>query len=84
MAEQGWRSFRNSRLLELAEEEFDVLVTADQGFEHEQNLERYSIGVVVLIARSNRLVDYEPLAAALRRAVDEVRAGQLRKVASSK
>lgn len=82
VTERGWQSFRNSMLLELAQESFDVLVTADQGFEHEQNLESFSIGVVILVARSNRLVDYEPLAPALRLAVDEVPAGQLRKVAA--
>ena len=83
VAEQGWRSSKNSALLELAQVAFDVFITADQGFEHEQNLEQIQIGVVILVARSNRLVDYEPLAPRLIAAVEEVRAGDARKVAAA-
>ncbi len=83
VADQGWRSFKNSRLLELAQGTFEVFVTADQGFEHEQNLEQFDIGVVILIARSNRLVDYEPLAVHLGVAVEEVRRGEARKVVAA-
>jgi predicted nuclease of predicted toxin-antitoxin system len=75
VAEQGWRSLRNSTLLQLAQESFDVLVTADQGFEHEQNLEQFDISVIILVAPSNRLVDYEPLTASLQDAVGTVRRG---------
>jgi len=34
----GWSGKKNGVLLSLAELEFDVLVTVDQGIEYEQNL----------------------------------------------
>ena len=36
--EMGWSGKKNGELLSLAELEFDVLVTVDQGMEYEQNL----------------------------------------------
>jgi hypothetical protein len=82
VVEQGWRSVRNSTLLELAQEFFAVLVTPDQGFEHEQNLKSFDIGVVILVAPTNRLADYEPLVPALERAIDAVEPGRALRVAA--
>jgi hypothetical protein len=82
VVEQGWRSVRNSTLLQLAQESFAVLVTADQGFEHEQNLDNFDIGVVILVAPTNRLVDYEPLVPALDQAIEAVQVGQVLRVAA--
>ncbi|MDA2925401.1 DUF5615 family PIN-like protein [Acidobacteria bacterium AH-259-L09] len=82
VVEQGWRSTRNSDLLRLAESEFHAFVTADQGMEHEQNLEQFDLGVIILVARSNRLADYEPLAASLVEAVNDIKPGELRKIAA--
>jgi len=47
-------------LLSLAELEFDVLVTVDQGIEYEQNLANRKMAVLVLAARSNQIEDLEP------------------------
>jgi predicted nuclease of predicted toxin-antitoxin system len=82
VVEQGWRSTRNSTLLELAQDSFAVLVTADQGFEHEQNLENFDIGVVILVAPTNRLADYELNVLALDRAIEVVEPGQTVRVAA--
>jgi len=38
--EMGWSGKKNGVLLSLAEREFDVLVTVDQGMEYEQDLAR--------------------------------------------
>jgi len=82
VVERGWRSVRNSDLLRLAESEFDVLVTADQGMEHEQNLKKFELGVIIPVARSNRFAHYEPLANLLVEAVKEIRPGEMRKIAA--
>lgn len=37
--ERGWSGVKNGELLDRAEEEFDVLLTMDQGIEYQQNLE---------------------------------------------
>lgn len=38
----------------LVERKFDVLVTIDQGFEHEHNLKELSFGIVFVHVRKNR------------------------------
>ena len=58
----GWASKSNGELLRLAEQQFDVFVTADQKIPNEQDLPAFRIGVVVFAAMSNRLRDIEPLA----------------------
>jgi predicted nuclease of predicted toxin-antitoxin system len=37
-AEAGWSGLSNGELLQLAAERFDLLVTADQNLQHQQNL----------------------------------------------
>lgn len=59
--EKGWSSTKNGELLRLAEKEFDVLVTADQNIEYQQNLSLFNIAVVVLVAPNNRLETLLPL-----------------------
>jgi len=36
--EMGWAGKKNGLLLSLADREFEVLITMDQGFEYQQNL----------------------------------------------
>jgi predicted nuclease of predicted toxin-antitoxin system len=59
--EMGWSAKKNGVLLSLAEREFDVLVTVDQGMEYEQDLASRKIAVLVLAARSNQIEDLEPI-----------------------
>jgi predicted nuclease of predicted toxin-antitoxin system len=48
-AERGWERLTNGRLLDAAEEAgFDVLLTADKGFQHQQNLTHRRIAIVIL------------------------------------
>ena len=51
----------NGALLALANAQFDVLLTVDQGIEYEQNLSGLSISVVVMTAASNDVDDLLPL-----------------------
>jgi predicted nuclease of predicted toxin-antitoxin system len=60
VTEHGWRGMKNSELLRAAEAEFDALVTMDKGIEHQQNLSRINLGIVLISARSNRRQDVEP------------------------
>ena len=76
----GWAGIENGELLRLAGESFDVFVTADRGFEHQQNLEGVNLGVVVLVAQTNRFEAYAPLADNLVEAVRSLRPGELLKV----
>lgn len=52
----GFAGLKNSDLLEAVElAHFDVLVTVDQGWEHEQNLARRYVAVVIFCAKSKSL-----------------------------
>jgi len=60
--EQGWSGKENGELLMAAASAgFDGFVTADKGFEHQQNPTRLPVTVAILRASSNRLEDLEPL-----------------------
>ena len=48
-AERGWERLKNGALLDAAEAEgFEILITADKGFQYQQNLKDRRIAVVIL------------------------------------
>jgi hypothetical protein len=57
----GWASKRNGELLRLAEREFDAFLTVDRKLQYQQKLSAFRIAVIVLVARSNSLLDLQPL-----------------------
>ena len=59
--EMGWASKRNGELLALAVDLFDVFITADRNLSYQQDLSSFDIAIVVLVARSNRFDDLQPL-----------------------
>lgn len=59
--DESWTSLTNGALLRQAAAAFDVLLTADQNIEFQQNLATLPMAVVVLVAESNRLESLEPL-----------------------
>jgi hypothetical protein len=59
--DMGWTTIANGELLALAAAQFDVFVTVDRNLSFQQNLVAFSIAVVVLRARTNRLADLRPL-----------------------
>lgn len=78
--ERGWRGLKNGDLLAQATQEFDVFLTADQNLEYRQNLAALSMAVVVLVAPSNRLEAYKPIADRITQALQTARAGVVTKV----
>jgi uncharacterized protein DUF5615 len=52
-----WVGLSNGMLLERAQTEFDVFLTGDTNLSFQQNLTTFDIAVIVLEARSTRLVD---------------------------
>jgi predicted nuclease of predicted toxin-antitoxin system len=53
----GWASAKNGELLALAQKNFDAFVTVDRNIAFQQRLLQFSIVVVILRARTNRLSD---------------------------
>ena len=76
--EAGLSGIVNGRLLAEAERlGFDVLVTIDQGFQHQQSLSARKIAVVLLRAKSNRLVDLLPVSEECQVRLRELRSGEV-------
>jgi predicted nuclease of predicted toxin-antitoxin system len=75
--ELGWSAKSNGALLALAEGKFDVLLTADQGFEYQQNSAGRKLAVVVLHAPSNKLEDLAPLIPGVMAALRSIGPGQI-------
>ena len=75
--EMGWSGKKNGELLSLAETEFDALLTMDQGFEHQQNLSRRRIAILLLVARSNQIEDLAPIVPAALKALGVIGPGQV-------
>ncbi len=78
----GWASKKNGTLLRLAEGEFDVLVTTDQRLRYQQSVASFTIAVVVLVARRNKIEFLVPLMPELEVVLREVRPGEVREVGS--
>lgn len=77
LTEVGWRALPDSELVIRAQGLIDVLITNDRGFEFEHDLDRLTFGIVIVHVARNRLEDYRPLFAALARATEAIRAGEV-------
>ena len=74
--EMKWSGRRNGDLLRLAGREFDALLTVDRRLPREQKLPTFRIAVIVLVARSNRLLDLLPLVPAILEILPRSRPGE--------
>jgi hypothetical protein len=63
--QMGWTTIKNGELLTLASGQFDAFVTVDRNLSFQQDLVSFSIAVVVLQAKTNRLADLRPLTPSL-------------------
>lgn len=75
--EAGWASKQNGKLLRLAEVDFDVLLTNDQNIEHQQNLKKFDLAFVVLVAPTNDISDLKPLMPAANEVLKTIKAGEI-------
>jgi hypothetical protein len=49
----GWKTYKNGRLLNLAEMQFDVFLTTDKSIPFQQNMDERSIALVIMSAKNN-------------------------------
>jgi hypothetical protein len=73
--QMGWTTIKNGELLALASEHFDVFLTVDRNLSFQQKIVSYTIAVVVLQARTNRLADLRPLVPSLLSAIESTPPG---------
>ena len=73
--EAGWAALKNGDLLTRAQYEFDALITTDRNLPFQQDLSSFSIVIIVLRARSNRVLDLRHLIPELLAALPVARRG---------
>ena len=73
----GWHQLKDHVLLPLVIQQFDVLVTIDQGFEYEHNLKKLRLAIVIVHVAKNKLEFYQALAPHLLEAVDAASPGMV-------
>lgn len=79
------RAFRSRTYLttwrpEPGGESFDVVLTADQNIEFQQNLSKLPVAVIVVIAKTNRIESLEPLVPELLAILEALQPKTLRRV----
>jgi hypothetical protein len=77
VTESGWSGVKNGQLLSLAEVEFDVFLTVDQNLLFQQNIQKFKIGIILMVARNNRFKTLLPLMSEVNAAIEEVKLGEL-------
>ena len=81
VVDMGRSSKRNGELLTLmVAERFEALLTVDQNIEFQQNVRGSGIGVLVVLARTNRLKELRPLVPRMLDALTKLTPGELIKV----
>jgi predicted nuclease of predicted toxin-antitoxin system len=79
--ELGWSGTKNGALLRRAASEgFEVFVTVDRNLEYQQHVPGLGLAVVALRARSNDIVDLEPLMPSVLLMLPTLSAGQVVRV----
>jgi hypothetical protein len=74
----GLAGLKNGELLIAAETaRFDVVLTADQGIEYQQNLAARKVAIIIFRTKSNRLKDLLPLVPACLARIDSIQPGQI-------
>jgi predicted nuclease of predicted toxin-antitoxin system len=73
--EEGWSGKKNGELLDLAEDDFDVLITVDTNLRYQQNLTGRKIAILLLLARSNRLEILSPHFSACAHVLETIKPG---------
>ena len=77
--ERGWDALSNGDLLNRAEEAgFEVLITTDQGIQHQQNMSSKGVAVVVLMNTAWPLISRR--VEAIRSALESIQPGEAREV----
>ena len=81
--QMGWASLQNGELLSRAAGHFDVFVTVDRNLSFQQNPTSLPIPVIVLRAKTNRLVDLKRLVPELLSALEAATPGATKFVGGS-
>jgi hypothetical protein len=76
--QMGWTSIKNGELLGLAEAQFDLFITSDQGIAYQQNLRGRQIPILQL--STNKLRAIQEAAAQVRSAIETMSPAEFRRL----
>lgn len=76
--QMGWKNIENGALLDLAEAEFDLFITADQGVRYQQNLTGRKIAILELSTNKLRLI--QAAASQVKDTVDSLKSAEFRRI----
>jgi predicted nuclease of predicted toxin-antitoxin system len=72
-----WERYGNGKLLEVAQADFDVLLTTDTNLYHQQNVADYDLVVIVLRAYQNSMEALAPLMGQVMDLLERTKPGQI-------
>jgi len=75
-----WTGLTNGMLLQKAQHEFDVFLTGDTNLSFQQNLTNFKLAVIILEARSTRLIDTAKLMPTVSKILTSLQEGQVVRV----
>jgi predicted nuclease of predicted toxin-antitoxin system len=75
--EAGWASISNGKLIALIADSgrFDLFVTMDKSLPHQNKIKGFPFAIVVLRAKSNRLIQVKPFASEILERADKFKPG---------
>lgn len=76
----GWSGIKNGRLLDLADAQFDVLLTVDKSIPFQQNLSNRQIAILVLLASDTKFETLQPLTPLVQEALERIKPGEVIRV----
>ena len=74
--EMGWGGITNGKLMVLAQQGFDIFVTVDQNLEHQQNVAKLMLGLIIVAVPDNNIKYFTPVFAELQKSAESVRPGK--------
>ena len=80
---EGWSGVKNGKLLALAANKFDALITVDKNLPYQQNTQLLPLAVLVLDAVSNELQYLAPLIAPLEFILSNLEKGSYVRISSA-
>lgn len=77
VVEEGWGGLKNGKLLSVASNSFDVLVTMDSNLQYQQQIGLLDLAIVVIRARSNQRHIVEPMMPKVNEAIRNAESGSV-------
>jgi hypothetical protein len=73
----GWAGYKNGKLLEKANGEFDVLLTLDSNLIYQNDFADKKIAVITMVSKKTKIDDLMPLVPKLLSSLNHIRPGQV-------